>query len=143
MPGFTDFQRLNLAGLQPGAIVLAYTFAAQDFKTAWTEAIQGPTNLRGKVANITLFECSELFADGTGRVVVGVEGGDVNSYTISEAIGTLAATDSISLDLTDGVTGTIPADNVQVSVAGGATTTPNSDLTGGVSSVVVSIAWFV
>lgn len=140
---FTDFQRQNLAGLQPGALVLTYTFAAQDFDPAWTEVIQGPTNMRGKVVNITLYECTQIFADGTGKVVLGVEGGDIDAYTVSEDIGTLAVTDSISLDLTDGVTGVIPADNVQVLVSGGATAAANADLTTGIATVAISIAWYV
>ncbi len=135
---FTDFQRQQLAGLQPGALVLTYTFAAQDFDPGWVEVIQGPTNLRGKVVDITIYECSQTFAAGTGLVEVGIEGDDLNAYVTSELIGTLAATDSISLDLTPGVVGTIPADNVQIQITGGP-----SSLTAGIASVAVSIAWFV
>ena len=138
---FTSYQRSNLAGLVSGALVLSYNFAAQDHAGGanWIEVFQGPTNLRGRVLDVTLYECTEVFADGTGQIIVGVEGGDLDAYVATEVIGTLAVTDSISLDLTPGVTGTIPADNVQVSAQGG----NGATLTTGIASVVITVGWFV
>lgn len=145
MAGFTDYQRQDLINAQSGAMVLKYTFITQDFAGGadWVEAIRGPTGLRGMLVNVNLFECTEAFADGTGTVKVGIEGGDLNAYGETEVIGTLAVTDAIDLDIADkGVIGTIPIQtnaSAQISISGGNLAT----LTTGQASVCVSIAWFI
>ncbi len=148
MAGFTDYQRQALINAQSGAMVLRYTFIAQDFAAGsnWVEVIRGPTGLRGKVVDVSLYECTEVFAagDADARIDIGIEGGDLDAYGRTENIGALAATDAISLILTTvpGVIGIIPVQtnaSPQIQITGVDGTTPTT----GIATVVVSIAWFI
>lgn len=116
-----------------------YIFPAKDFGGGtFVEVIQGPAGLRGVVKNVTIYDVTEIFEDGTSIVTVGVDGGDVDSYAIGSAIGTLGVAASISLTLTAGVTGTIPA-AASVGVTG---TLPGGTPTG-IATVAVTISWFI
>lgn len=143
MPGFTSFQRALLNLVPQGSTVLTYVFKDQDFAPGsnWTEVITGPLNLRGKIIDISLYECTEVFAagDADARIDVGIVAGDLDAYALTEDIGQLAANASKNLLLSQGVIGTIPADNVAIQVTGVDGTTPTT----GIVTVSLSIAWFI
>jgi len=126
-----------------GGFTVSYVFPAKDFGAGWTEDIQSPAGLRGKVMNVVLTNVTEAFVGTTsvGPVLVGIQGGDADAYAISEAMtATLSianATENLSVRM--GVVGVIPAaDDILVTGpinVGGAIT--------GICDVTVTIKYFV
>lgn len=140
---FTAFQRALLNLVPQGSTILTYVFKDQDFAggSNWTEVITGPLNMRGKVIDVSLYECTEVFAagDADSRIDVGIIAGDLDAYALTPDIGELAAGASKNMLLAQGVIGTIPADNVAIQVTGVDGTTPTT----GIVTVSISIAWFI
>lgn len=125
-----------------GAFSVTYTFPLIDLDSGdVTRDIQGPAGLRGLVKEVNLYDVSELFTDDTteARLDVGIQGGDDNAYAISGDVGTLAADAGLSLALTAGVVGTIPAgeDILLTFVA------PTGGTPEGIATWSVTISWFV
>lgn len=124
------------------AFQVTYTFPLIDLDTGdVTRDIQGPAGLRGTVVEVNLYDVSELFTDDTteARLDVGIQGGDDNAYTITDDVGTLGADAALSLGLTPGVVGTIPAaeDILLTFVA------PTGGTPEGIATWSVTISWFV
>ena len=125
-----------------GGYTVTYIFVAEDFGDGWTEDIQSPAGLRGKVMAISLYDVTEQFVGTTsaGPVHVGIQGGDADAYAISEGITQTLNTDvPETLSVKEGVVGTIPAgDDILVTGVQNVGGTP-----AGICSVAVTIKYFV
>lgn len=132
----------TVASASGAAFSVTYTFPLIDLDSGdVVRDIQGPAGLRGTVQEVNLYDVSELFTDDTteARLDIGIQGGDDNAYAISDDVGTLAADAGLSLALTAGVVGTIPAgeDLLLTFVA------PTGGTPEGIATWSVTINWFV
>jgi len=126
--------------LEEVPFAVTYTFEASDFGTNFTEVIAMPIGWRGKVRAIDIYNISETFNSVTlnARVEVGISGGDVNAYAISDDIPDTAANAAFSAVITDGVLPVIER-GTSILVGGIASTggTP-----AGIGTLAVTIQYF-
>jgi hypothetical protein len=132
----------TVAAASGAAFSVTYTFPLIDLDGGdVVRDIQGPAGLRGTVQEVNIFDCSETFTVVTtdARLDIGIQGGDDNAYAITDDVGALAADAAISLPLTAGVVGTIPAaeDLLLTFVA------PTGGTPEGIATWAVTINWFV
>lgn len=126
-----------------GAFSVTYVFPAKDFGAGdWTEDIQGPTGFRGLVKAISIYDVTETFNGSVteSRVEVGIQGGDVDAYSISADFGLLAADAGLTPALTDGAVLTIPsADNILVT----GYAPDDAGANAGIATVAVTVSYFL
>lgn len=121
------------------AFSITYVFPAVDLGGgAKTERIEGVEGFRGTVRDICYYDCTEVFSDTDVETDVGINGGDTDAYINGADMGVaLAVGGSVSVDLTAGVTGTIPVgEDILVSMS-----TPTTGTTG-IANVAVTIQYF-
>jgi hypothetical protein len=119
---------------------VTYTFEAADFGADFTEIIAMPAGWRGKVKAIDIYNVSETFNSVTtnARVEVGISGGDVDAFAISNDIPDTAANAAFSAVITDGVLPVIPR-GTSILIGGIAAT---GGVPAGIGTLSVTILYF-
>jgi len=122
------------------AFTITYIFPAQDVGAGTkTELIEGVEGFRGTVRAITVYECTELYSGDDAYVDIGIAAGNLDAYIDGADFGVaLAVGGSLTLDLTAGVTGTIPVgENIACTFA-----TPDTG-SDGIATYAVTIQYYL